>query len=416
MIKKSLLLSMTLLGLHALTLDEAIKTGLKNAPDYLMQENKILLSQEAKNLKSASNYGKIALTGGYTYYNIPRTRTPIVPPISPNLTTSNDISSLGVAYDVNLFSGFSGLRDVEIASLSSDASQISLKLSRQQLIYNIRSLFLKILSLKSQKVAATSYHDSLKKLHEIVNLSVKLGKKPKVDVLKIKADLEAADVNIQELSSNIEILKASLAAMIGIEKVTTVEDIQTHNNDTGTPTDITTLDRYKLAMLEEKKGEKKLQNAKSTYYPKLNLNGYYGSNYADDEHDEIWQVGLGLNWVLFDFGARKAMVQKAKIEKLQNTLQAKKVALNLQKDLQEAKARVDIAANKLKSATTQLALTKETTKIEQERYKQGVGTIYDLLFAKSRYQNARSNKINATYTLQSAIFYYKYITENGEKN
>jgi len=155
--KKSLLLAMTALSLQALTLDEAIETGLKNSPNFLMQQNRILLSEEVKNLKNASNYGKVALKGSYTHYNIPRTLTPIVPPISPDILTSEDIGSLGLAYDVILFSGFSGMRDVEIASLSTDASQIALKLSREQLIYNIRSLYLKILALSSQKEAATTY-------------------------------------------------------------------------------------------------------------------------------------------------------------------------------------------------------------------------------------------------------------------
>ncbi|HIP60151.1 MAG TPA: TolC family protein, partial [Campylobacterales bacterium] len=159
---------------------------------------------------------------------------------------------------------------------------------------------------------------------------------------------------------------------------------------------------------------KKLKNAQSSYYPNLNLSGYYGSNYGESESDEIWQVGLGLNWVLFDFGSRSALIQKAKIEQLQSTLQAKKVELSLAKDLLEGKARVDIAVSKLQSAKKELALVEETTKIEKMRYKQGVGTIYDLLFSESRHQNTISKEINAKYALQSAIFYYKYITENGE--
>ncbi len=412
--KKSLLLFLSAITLQALTLDEAIELGLKNSPDFLMQQNKILLAQEAKNLKNASNYGKVALKGSYTRYNIPRTLSPIVPPLQPGIITSEDIGSLGVAYDVNLFSGFSGVRDVEIASLSEDASKIALKLSREQLIYNIRSLYLKILSLKSQKNGVLSYQKALQKLHKIVDVGVKVGKKPKVDLLKVKADLESANVGIKELEANVEILKATLASMIGVDKITNIEDITTDTNAQIGTHDIKSLSRYQLSLIEEKKGAKKLKNAKSTYYPNLSLNGYYGNNYGESESDEIWQVGLGLNWVLFDFGSRSALVQKAKIEQLQSTLEAKKVELTLAKDLYEAKARVDIAVSKLQSAKTELALVDETMSIEEMRYKQGVGTIYDLLFTRSRHQNTISKEINAKYALSGAIFYYKYITENGE--
>ena len=412
--KKPLLLFLSAITLQALTLNEAIELGLKNSPDFLIQQNKILLTQEATKLKRSSNYGKVALKGSYTLYNIPRTLSPIVPPLQPGIITSDDIGSLGVAYDVNLFSGFSGLRDVEIVSLSEDASKIALKLSREQLIYNIRSLYLKILSLKSQKNGALAYQEALEKLHNIVDVGVKVGKKPKVDLLKVKADLESANVGIKELESNVEILKATLASMIGVDKVSNIEDITTDTNAQLDSYDIKSLSRYQLTLIEEQKGAKKLKNAQSSYYPNLNLNGYYGSNYGESESDEIWQVGLGLNWLLFDFGSRSALIQKAKIEQLQSTLQAKKVELSLAKDLHEAKARVDIAVSKLQSAKTELALVEETTKIEKMRYKQGVGTIYDLLFSESRHQNTISKEINAKYALQSAIFYYKYITENGE--
>ncbi len=412
--KKSLLFIFSTFTLHAITLNEAIEIGLKNSPDFLMQQNKILLSKEGTNIKKASNYGKISMRGSYTKYNIPRTLTPIVPPITSNILTSEEIGSLGVAYDVSLFSGFSGMRDIEIASLSEDMSQMALELSREQLIYNIRSLYLKILSLKSQKNGALAYQNALIKLEEIVALGVDIGKKPKVDLLKVKADLESANVGVQELESNIQILHASLASIIGVESISDIEDIETSTDINLKDHDIKSLNRYKMNLLEEKKSDKRLKNANSSYYPNLSLNGYYGNNYGEGESDDIWQVGVGLNWVLFDFGSRTSFVQKAKIEKLQTALQSKKTELMLTRDIKESKQKVDIAVTKLQSAKAELALVEETMKIEEMRYSQGVGTIYDLLFAKSRMQSTISKEINSKYALQSAIYYYKYITENGE--
>jgi outer membrane protein TolC len=397
-----------------MTLEEAIEIGLKNSPDFLMQKNRVLLAQEGTKLKKASNYGKLALSGSFTRYNIPRTLAPIVPPIEPSIVTSKDIGSLGLAYNVNLFNGFSTTRDIEIASLAEDMAEMSISLSREQLIYNIRSIYLKILSLKAQKGAANSYVNALKKLHKVVSRSVKVGKKAKVDVLKVQADLESAKAKVQELKNNITILKSSLATVIGVDSIDHIEDTDISLNSNLNNKDITSLTRYKLSLLKEQKSDKLLKNAKSNYYPKLDANGYYGNNYGDGESDNIWQIGVGLNWVLFDFGTRSSLVQKAKIEKLQSSLETRKTKLIIQKELNEAKSKVDIAVNNLQSARVELDLVHETLKIEDARYKQGVGTIYDLLFAKSRYQNTQAKEINAKYQLQSAIYYYKYITENGE--
>ncbi len=409
-----LFLLLSILALQALTLHDAIQIGLKNNPDILIKQNNILLSQELKNLKKATNLGKVSLRGSFTKYNIPRTLTPIVPPITSDILTSKEIGSLGIAYDVALFSGFSGIRDVEIASLSGDMSKIMLKLSRQQLIYNIRSLYLKILSLAYQKNAANFHVNALQKLHNIVKVGVEVGKKPKIDLLKVKADLVEADANIRELDANIEILKLSLASVIGVESIIEVEDIVITPFEELDNYDVTSLSRYKLSLIEEKKRDKLFQNTKSSYYPNLSLNGYYGNNYGESESDDLWQVGIGLNWVLFDFGARSTMGEKAKIEKIQSQIETEKTKLTLTKDLKESKLKVEIAQSQLQSAKAELELVQESMKIENMRYEQGVGTIYDLLFSKSRYQSTLSKEITARYTLQNAIYYYKYITENGD--
>ena len=414
--KKLILLTLTAVSVYAMTLDEAVETGLKNSPDFLMQKNRALLAKEATKLKKASNYGKIALTASLTRYNIPRTLTPIVPPIEPGVITSKDIGSLGLAYNVNLFNGFATSREIEVSKLSEDISEISINLSREQLIYNIRSIYLKILSLKAQKKAADSYLKALDKLHHIVAVSVKIGKKAKVDLLKVKADQESAKAYVKELQSNTLILKSTLASVIGVDSIDKIEDVKISLDRSLNKEDIKSLSRYKLSLLKERKSDKLLKNAKSSYYPKLDANGYYGNNYGDGEDDNIWQIGVGLNWVLFDFGSRSSLVQKAKIEKLQSSLETRKTKLTLHKELNEAKNRVDIALNNLQSAKAELKLVSETLKIEEERYKQGVGTIYDLLFAKSRYNNTQAKEITAKYGLQSAIYYYKYITENGDTN
>jgi len=199
-----------------------------------------------------------------------------------------------------------------------------------------------------------------------------------------------------------------------VKNITEIADITTTSEANLDERDLKSLNRYQLSLLEVQKSNKKLKNAKSSYYPNLSANGYYGNNYGEGENDDIWQVGISLNWVLYDFGSRSAGIQKVKIESLQTSLESKKVALILAKDLKESKQRVDIAIAKLQSAKTELDLVLESMKIEDMRYKQGVGTIYDLLFAKSRHQSTLSKEISAKYALQSAIYYYKYITENGE--
>lgn len=413
MIREILLVSLLSSFLSAITLDKAIEIGLENSPTLKISKNRVMISNEAKKIKKYSNFGKISVKGSYTKYNIPRTLTPITPPIQPGIVTSQTIGTLGVAYDVVLFNGFSTSQDIAIARLGEDASILSADISKDELVYNIQSLYLKILSLKSQKKGAYSHKKALSKLLKIVKVGVSAGKKAKIELYRIKSDLEIAKMVIKELDSNIKILKATLASVIGIKNVGKLHDIEFEKSGDLVKSDIKELRRYKLAQIQEKKGDKNIQKAKSSYFPVLSLNGYYGDNYGDGESDEIWQVGVGMNWLLFDFGVREARVAKAKIEKLQTIQELKKMELGLEKNLEEAKMKVEIAKAKVKSSYGELKFVKRTLKIEKVRYEEGVSTIYDLLFALSRYQNSKARAINSRYALQSELYYYNYINEIG---
>lgn len=398
--------------LSAITLEKAIEIGLKKSPTLNIAKNKVLISNESKKIKKYSNFGKVIVKGSYTKYNIPRTLTPITPPIQPGITTSNTIGSLGLAYDVVLFNGFSTSQDIAIARLGEDSALLSADISKDELVYNIQSLYLKILSLKAQKKGAYSHKKALNKLLKIVKVGVKVGKKAEIELYRVKSDLEIAKMGIKELNANINILKVTLASVIGVKNIGKLHDIEFEKAQDLQTTDITALRRYKLAQIQEKKGDKNIQKAKASYYPNISLNGYYGDNYGEGQSDEIWQVGASMNWVLFDFGTREARVAKAKIEKLQTIQELKKMELGLEKNLQEAKMKVDIAKAKVKSSYAELKFVKKTLKVEKVRYKEGVSTIYDLLFAQSRYQNTKARALNSKYALQSEIYYYNYINEN----
>ncbi len=415
----------------SLTIDEAVALALANNPDLQKQQMNRTLSEEDLSGQKSQSLGKIDLVGSYGYYNLPRTLAPLTPASISNDTravpTTVDLFATGIMYEVPLFTGFGQQRSVEIAALEKELAGLALKLSREQLIYNVKTLYVNILSLQSQEEAQVAYHKALQRLYDDISIEVKIGRKARVEQLKAAADLENARVQVQQISGNIRIVKTSLITLLGGEMITPLEKFSIEMPAPGEIEQnkgIQQLERYRSALLEVEKKAKLVEKSSAPYYPQIIFNSFYGQNFGPNDSSnlyegdwnsqEVWQATVNLKWTLFDFGARNTARQMARIREQQSRRDQVKTELDLQKSLSEALIKIEMAMDAFHSAETELALTRETELIEQTRFDQGATDVNDLLYAKARNQLALSRSIAARYSYQNGCFYLDYLLENGE--
>jgi outer membrane protein TolC len=244
------------------------------------------------------------------------------------------------------------------------------------------------------------------------------------------ADVTRAESQLQEIVSNITILKATLANVMGVARVSELDpvsiDVVAPNlEETHYTQDLQHTQKIQAANLQIDKSQKMLEKTEALYYPKIGFNAYYGinsgvndstnPNSGDFKSEDVWQVGVDLKWNVFDFGATKAANQKSKIAKLQTQLAKVKTQQDLQKSLTEALSKIQLALTNYENAQTELTLMQETLKIEKIRYESGASDINDLLYTQARYQMAHSGLIDATFNYQNALNYLNYILEKGHK-
>ncbi len=395
---------------QALTLKEAIRIGLKNNPGLLIQQKDLKEAKEEKYSKKASNFGSLFLSGSYTHYNIPRTLAPLTPPISPNVLTSKDISSAGIIYTVTLFNGFSDIRAIKIATLGEAISKTRLKLTREELIFNITSLYLKILSLKSQEKAALSYKKALDELYSNVSAEVKMGRKARIDLLKIASNLEEANFLLEKIKNSINSLESLLGTTIGVDHRVEVEPLSpSHLSLPFYKTSLSHTYRYRLAKLQLSRAKETLKKTESMYYPKIGVDVYWGNNYAKGEQEEIWQAQVNLKWLLFDFGVRHSRIKKASLAVKKALLSLKRTRLELKSKIIDAKAKIATAREKITSLKKQVDFLQKVKVAERVKYEKGASNMYDLLFAYASFQRARSEYIEAKYDFYVQRLYLRYL-------
>ncbi len=413
--------------LFSMTLDELTSYAIENSITAKQLSAKNSLASIKLKENKASRYGELNLIADATHYNIDRTLAPLTPSTLSSgtpITTSRDIFSGGVSYSVALFTGFAKSRDIEIDEISSKMSKIQSHLTKEQLIYNIRSLYLSILTLKELKKAQSNYIKALKELSNIIEKEVELGKKAKIDLIKSKADIEFAKTKDAILKADIKTAFASISLLSGKE-VTQIEPIWIELTKPTYSIDNLYAKSNTLAKIKEQdlallKATKAIDKSNSLNFPQLKLNSYLGKNYAKDNKNDwddetLWQVGVNLKYNILDFGKQDASTQKAKIAKLQASLKKEQSLLELKKLLIEAVAKIEKSYAGFLGNQSGYNLSLQSEKIEKVRYENSATTLNDLLLAKSKTKLAQSKLIESRYSYQNSIYYLDYLLEKGAK-
>ena len=411
-------------NLSATTLNELVESGLNNNSAIKSSNLQTQLMEAKQGESKANRFGEVNIVGSYTHYNLPRTLAPIVPSsLSPNssVETTQDLFSTGIQYSVALFTGGALKEQVEIDKLAKSMSKMRTKLSREELIYNIRSLYLSGLSLQELISAQNLYIDTLKNLREIIAKSVSIGKKARIDLIKSDSSIQEAEGKLAQIESSLKMIKSTLKTITHISIIDFLEPIDvdmTHKNSK-VDKDFDNLDRFKLQNLEIRKGDRLISKVKASKRPQVALNSYAGYNYDIDnsslDKEYLWQIGLNLKWDIFDFGKSSAKIQQAKIAKLQAIVKKEATTEGFKKLLAKAFNKIETAFADYQTNLSKLTLLKESQKIEEARYNAGVSTLNDLLLAKSKTQLTKSKLIESQYEYKNGVYYLDYLLERGEK-
>lgn len=443
----SILLS--LVSLYSMTLDETVEYALEHNDALKQSSIAIERSKSIKNLKRAQKFGRVGVVASYEYYNNARTLAPLTPMSivgSPDgaysIPTTKNLFSVGIAYDIVLFDGFAQQNSYKISDLQYINSDIKSRLGKEELIYNVRNIYLSLLGLKEQLEAQKSYVAAQEKLYKRIQEEYNLGSKSKLELLKAHTSLEESHSQIASFNANITILKATLTNLMGGKKFDEVQSIEikidrealAQMSNQIEKENIFSLKKYKASELGVVISKRKQEQVDSAYYPNIDLSAYYGQNFGlndtqnrfpatnevliskgDWNNEANWQIGIHLKWNIFNFGASQAKSQEAKLAYIDAKLQTRSVEQELKKNIITAQSKIKLSIANYNNANAQYKLLLETKKIEQIRYDNDALSLTDLLYTIAKKELVYAQMINAKYSYQKAIYYLDYLLEKGQK-
>ena len=150
-------------------------------------------------------------------------------------------------------------------------------------------------------------------------------------------------------------------------------------------------------------GEKGVTKARAGYYPRLFAQA--GHIYEQNDltvHDSQYFAILGLQWNLFSGLDTRAQVAQAHQRLQQLLVQRQDLAEQVKLEVQTAYLALKETAERIGVTKDAVAQGEENLRLNQERYKEQVGTATDVIDAQTLLTRARVNYFNAIFDHQIA--------------
>ena len=274
-----------------------------------------------------------------------------------------------------------------------------------------------------------------------VQFQYEVGTVAKADVLSTSVQLANYKRNLNSAWGDYESAVAALNNIIGLP-VDTVLVTDEDLNSNPYPLNETECIEYALehrpdgiaALYAVRQAQATVDAQKSGFRPSISARAdaaYQGETLFDSKHRaEYWQIGLNVEWNVFDNGITDAQVNQAKLSE-------KKAESRFLQQLDQIRLEVHTAYIELLTAEKNVAVSaaavteaENAYEIAKVRYNEGVDTNLNVMDAQEKVATARNNYYNSLYTynvskakldrvigmpVQIDVFRYVSAVENGKK-
>lgn len=395
-----------------LTLREALRQAAQTNPTLKIARLEELIADEEAARARAGYLPQVKGSLGHTLYDNPvkvRIRgTEAFGPGSFPMTNRNFWSSQVVAeqtvFDLATFSRY------QAAVLGKAVSRLDAAQVRDNLFLSVCQGYFRVLRAEKMVVVAEQEVKQLREHLKNARNLYDVGLTTYNDVLQAEVALADAEQRLISAKSDLTTAQAQLNKLLGLPIETPVK-LAEEAELTVPPGDLpqaarTALNQrpdLKAAETRIRQGEKTVTQAQAGFYPRIFLQGGHTWQQNDSwVHDHQWFGILGLQWSLFSGFDTRAQVRQAK-ERLEQ-LRLKRQDLSDQVKLEVQTAYLDVRDTAERIRVTQKAVSQgeENLRLNEERYKEQVGTATDVIDAQTLLTKARVNFFNARYDHQMA--------------
>ncbi len=400
------------------TLEKCIEYAMKN--DLALKET--ALNQDFFQKEITGAYGNL-LPNVNLYADHQYNFGSVIDPTT-NARVSSDIraNSFNFSSNVELFN-WSNFIKIKSAKLQKQKSVYELEIKKNELIIRIVQAFNQVQFDKEQiKLIEEQLKNTQFTLNRI-ETEFDLGNKAKSDLYEIQAQKVAEQQMLVSAENAFRVSKTTLLNLLNLKEE--IEFVQKENLGLESLQDslpslyesgLQNRPEIKSAEIQKEIAQKKIEEQKSGYLPRINANYSLSSFYVDMETASLMDqfrnnrnhfLGFSINVPIFNKLQTRTAMQQAKIELEQANLQAEQQKQAYYNALREAYTKTQNAFENWQASEKNVTAQEISFAKTEEKFRQGMVDAYGYFAAKNNLLSAQTSLLQAKYT-----FHYENVLLN----
>lgn len=395
-----------------LSLAEAVGRAIANNPN--LTESRVAIAVAEKGVESAfgRHYPRLSLEGSINQRQDP---IPYIPAQSTTIAAhfSDAYASLGPVLTIPLYQGGQVMNGVRLAELRQRVQEDSFALTRNELIANTVATYNKILQLTALTESSRRAVAALEEQQKNAKLLFKLGRIARVDLLKVEVQRVNEEQRLLALNEALKNAASTLYTLMGEPVGPDMPPIRL--SDKLAPAEIQadfviglslakSNPRFQVFSKAVDDADLNQKLALGKFLPTLNAVAGYQQQFgfSPNYNDGVWYMGATLSLPLFD-RTSYADLSRERLQKERAGQKLKGAENQIRLDLMVAQASLTESRKRIAATEQAVEQSRESFRIEQEKYGQGAGTMADLLLAQAAESQSEANYTQALFDYTTAI-------------
>ncbi|HTL67893.1 MAG TPA: TolC family protein [Lacunisphaera sp.] len=399
----------------ALSLEDCLKLAAEKQPALVAAQAGVAAAAAAVGEAHAPYYPSLDLNAGYHRWQrraflpsglvLPGGHLPGL--IGPLDDWTGGVSSRVTLYDFGERRAGLDAAVARRAAASADAvaAQADVRLSVQTAFYTLAAA-------EDMQVVAQKNLDRTQRHLRLAEARRQSGAVPQADVLRMQAEVAAADLQVIGARSRVRIATGQLNTAIGRPAETplaiaapAVAPPPADAIDPAAAADRALAHRPELASAEKRAEAAKagVAAARAARTPKLRADGSYGWNdtgFLPETRE--WQAGLSIDLPVFDGGSRAHRLARSRAEQAREESRLEAQRLQVRQEVWAAATELDRAWASIAANETAVKASAESLRVVQERYESGAAVITDLLDTQTALARAEASLAGARWDYLAA--------------
>ncbi len=403
------------------SLGSVIRYALKHNPGVRIAGRNIESETYGVDSARADMMPKVDFTGGVTRYRWDMPLTPIVITLPLNQGTEipefkRTIWDTGVSFRLPLFRGGRLVRGLHVAEMKKAVAEDRLRMTKQDLVYNLSSVYYKIAQLERLFIASDSAVRQLESHKKNVELFLKTGTAPRLDLLKTEVELSHAKESLLLVTNNRASSFELLKNLMGMDDMAAHISIAPEKDrDQPYPSLEESLNKgfsqrpdFKAAEKKLKMGEQRLKIARGKRLPDIYATGqYWGQAGNEFAFKENYYMGLKFSVPLFDGGLITSEIDKERVELEKAKEEERSIRLSITREVRDAHLTIANAKERIIVTERAMESARENLRVELLKYDTGAGTSTDVIDAQTALLRAEADACQALFDKETAIAYLR---------